>query len=101
MNSDKITVVARRSRFEPPTTNALAANPASPMVLQGLMQVLADLNRKVDALATRPRQEVAVPAQPKAESPAAVEKPQDTTALTETPKPKLRINRARLLSFFD
>ena len=101
MNNEKIAVVARRSRFEPPTTNALAANPTSPMVLQGVMQILAGLDRKLDALATRPPQEAAVPAQPKAEAPVEVEKPEDTTALTETPKPKLRINRARLLSFFD
>jgi len=65
------------------------------------MRILAGLDRKVDALATRPPQEVAVPARPKAEAPVEAEKPEDTTALTETPKPKLRINRARLLSFFD
>ena len=101
MNSDKIAVVARRTRFEPPTTNGLAVNPASPMVLQGLMQIVASLDRRVDALATLLRQEVAVPARPKAEAPVEAEKPDDTTALTETPKPKLRINRARLLSIFD
>jgi hypothetical protein len=101
MNNEKITVTARRTRFEPPTTNALASNPASPLVVQRFMQIVAGLDRKVDALATRLRQEAAVPAQPRAETPAEAETPEDTTALTETPKPKLRINRARLLSFFD
>ena len=100
MDADKITVVARPKRFEPPTTTTLAQNPASPMVLQGLMQILADLNRKVDALAARPRQEVMVaPVQAKAEPPATVEVPEDTTALTKAPRG--RIDRSRLLDFFD
>jgi hypothetical protein len=101
MNNEKIAVTARRTRFEPPTTNALASNPASPLVVQGFMQIVAGLDRKVDALATRPPQEVAAPARHKTEAPVEAEKPGDATALTETPKPKLRINRARLLSFFD
>jgi len=100
MNRDKIAVIARRTRFEPPTTNALAVNPASPMVLQGLMQILADLNRKVDALATRPPQEVTVsPVQPTPTSLVEVESPADTTAPAKTSKP--RIKRSRLLDFFD
>jgi hypothetical protein len=71
------------------------------MVLQGLMQIVADLNRKVDALAIRSPQEVAIPARPKAGVPIEAKTPEDTTALAETPKPKLRINRSRLLNLFD
>ena len=107
MNRDKIPVVARRTRFEPTTTSVLAVNPASPMVLQGLMQILANQNQKmaaieqkVDALATRPPQEVTVSAaQPAPKSPAETKPPVDTTALAKTPES--RIKRSRLLEFFD
>jgi hypothetical protein len=101
MNRDKIAVVARRTRFEPTTTNVLAVNPTSPTVLQGLMQMVASqgqkmdtLERKVDALATRPPQEVTVPsAQPAPKSPT------ETTALAKAPESK--VNRSKLLQFFD
>jgi hypothetical protein len=87
-------------RFESPATNTVTVNPASPMVLQGLMQILADLNRKVDALATRPPQEVTVgPRPPEMNPPVKTESPTDTTALAKTPTP--RINRLRLLDIFD
>ena len=100
MTPETTTVVARRTRFEPPTTSALAVNAASPMVLQGLMQILADLNRKVDALATRPPQEVTVPsAQPAPKSPAETQPPADTTALAKAPESK--VDRSKLLRFFD
>lgn len=100
MRRETTTVAVRRMRFELPTTNALAVNPASPMVLQGLMQILADLNRKVDALATRPTQEVTIsPALPKPTSPVETESPAEATTPAKTPKP--RINRSRLLDFFD
>lgn len=100
MKTNTIPVVTRRTRFEPPTTNALAVNPTSPMVLQGVMQILADLNRKVDALAARPPQEVTVspaPSVPKA--PVETESPVYTTVLAKTPTP--RINRLRLRDIFD
>jgi hypothetical protein len=100
MRRETTTVAVRRTRFEPPAANALTVNPTSPMVLQGVMQILADLNRKVDALATRPPQEVTVspaPSVPKA--PVETASPADTTALAKTPAP--RINRLRLRDIFD
>jgi hypothetical protein len=101
MNANNImSVVARRRHVEPVARNKLAVGSASPTALQMLMQILADLERKVDALATRPRQEVmVVPMRTKAEA-LEEEEPEDvTTALAETPKP--RVNRSRLLRFFD
>lgn len=100
MRRETTTVAVRRSRFEPPSTNALLANPASPTVLQGLMQILADLNRKVDALTVRPAQEVTVSSTPSVlKSPVETASPADTTALAKTPTP--RINRLRLRDLFD
>ena len=100
MRRETTTVAVRRTRFEPPAANALTVNPASPMVLQGVMQILADLNRKVDALAARPPQEVTVgPRQPEVNPPVETESPADTTALAKTPA--RRINRLRLRDIFD
>jgi len=100
MKRETTTVAVRRTRFEPPAANTLTVNPASPAVLQGLMQILADLSHKVDALAIRPPQEVTVsPAQPAPTSPVGADSPAETTAPAKTSKP--RINRSRLLDFFD
>jgi outer membrane lipopolysaccharide assembly protein LptE/RlpB len=101
MKRETTTVAVRRSRFEPPTTNTLAVNPASPMVLQEMvMQMLADLNRKLDALAARPPQAVTgSPAPSVLKAPVETASPADTTALAKTPTP--RINRLRLRDIFD
>ena len=100
MKRETTTVAVRRTRFEPPAANVLTVNPTSPMVLQGLMQILADLSRKVDALATRPPQEMTVgPRQPEMNPPVKTESPADTTALAKTSTP--RINRLRLRDIFD
>jgi len=108
MNRDKIAVVARRRRFEPPTAGVRAANPASPMVLQAFMQVLANqdqkmdtLARKIDALATRSPHEVTAPsAQPRLESLPKTEADSDTDV--DAPVvPQRRINRSKLWNLFD
>jgi hypothetical protein len=107
MDREKVTVVARCTRFEPTTTTALAANPVSPVVLQGFMEMLASqgqkvdtLARRVEALATRPRKEVMVaPALPAANPAPKVKSPADTTASAKTRAP--RIKRSRLLNIFD
>lgn len=101
MRAEPIAVVARPRRFEPSTTTSLAQNPASPMVLQGLMQILADLNRKVDALATRPVQQVTV--SPVQARPKALPEPEvkEDTAVEPPPTRKRQIDRSRLLDFFD
>jgi hypothetical protein len=112
MKTQSIPVVAQRSqrlRFGPQTTSALAIAPASPMVVQGGVQLLAGigqkvdtLEHKVDALATVHQQATAVRAPAARATPTPTETPEDTTtALAETPKPKARINRSRLLDFFD
>ena len=108
MNRNTITVVARPKRFEPSITTNLAQNPASPMVLQGLMQILAlhgqqmdALSRKIDALAVRPAQQVTalpVQAQPKA---LPLVEARDNTAVDPPPAPRRRINRSMLREFFD
>ena len=107
MGRETTTVAVRRTRFEQPPTYALAANPVSPLVFQGFTQMLADqgkkldtLEQKVEALATRPPQEVTVspaPSVPKA--PVETASRADTTALAKTPTP--RINRLRLRDIFD
>jgi hypothetical protein len=101
MRREMTTVAVRRAPLEPSATNPWPANPASPMVLQGLMQILADLNRKVDALATRPPQEATVGSnwQPAMNPAVKTESPADATALATTPAP--RINRLRLRDIFD
>jgi hypothetical protein len=107
MNHDKITVVARRTHFEPTTTTALVANPVSAVAVQGFMQMLASqgqkvdaLARRVEALATRPRQEVTVSsALPAPKAAAETASPGNKTAPTKTRVP--RINRRRLRDIFD
>jgi hypothetical protein len=71
----------------------------SPLVLLGVMQGLAELNRKVDALAKVPQQAMVAPTRPKEGTPEEAASPQDTTALAKIPRPK--VNRSRLLDFFD
>ena len=92
MPPEKISVVARRSRFEPTTRDSVAVNLTSPTVFQGLMQVLANqdkkmdtLARKIDALATRSPHEVTAPlAQPNVK---ALPKPESRKALPSNKKP--------------
>ena len=107
MRRETTSVAVRRKRFEQPSINAPAANPASPMALQALGQMTASLlqrtdtlERKIDALAIRPAQEVTIspaPSVPKAH--VALASPADTTPLAKTPTP--RINRLRLQDIFD
>jgi len=59
MNASNIlSVIARRKHPEPVWRNRLAAASPSPTALQMLVQGLAALERKVDALAIMPRQPV-------------------------------------------
>ena len=108
MESEKTTVDVWRRRFEPPSANPVVANPPSPAVLQGLIQMLANCNqemaalsKKVDALATRTPREVTITpasAEPKALPEAAAEA---DTAEEPKPAPRRRLDRSKLLDFFD
>jgi hypothetical protein len=108
MESEKTTVPVYRRRFDPPSANPLVANPASPAVLQGLMQMLANCNqemaalsKKVDALATRTPGEVRIaPALPEAKAPAEAAAEADT-AVEPKPSRRRRLDRSKLLDFFD
>jgi hypothetical protein len=105
MESEKTTVPVYRRRFEPPSVNPRVANPASPAVLQGLMQMLtscnqqmAALSKKVDALATRtPREVTIAPGLPEPKAPAA----EADEAVEPKRTPRRRLDRSKLLDFFD
>lgn len=61
MSGNSLVLAGQKSRFSIPAIGQTVVRvPPSPMVLQTLMQTLATLNDKVDALATRPPQVVEV-----------------------------------------
>jgi hypothetical protein len=105
MNTSKISVIARRSRFEPSVGSALVANPASPLVLQGLLQILANLEQKVDALTIRSQQGVTVaPVRPQAVPERVLMSEDTTTALAKSSEAQTSLSATmseRLLRFFD
>jgi len=106
MRPEEMTVTVWPRRFEPPPVNPPLANPASPTVIQGFVQVMASLSqqmaalsKKVDALATRTPQVVA-PAQPEPKSPPETAAQADE-ALELKPAPRRRLDRSKLLDIFD
>jgi hypothetical protein len=108
MNTEKAPVTVWPKRFDPPTANPVLTNPPSPSFLQSLMQVTANclqkmtvLEEKVDALGTRTHRGLTAapaPPEPKALPEAA---PEPNEAVEPKPTPRRRIDRSKLLEFFD
>ena len=105
-SENSLMMVGRPSRFGRLATTQLARpSPASPMVLQVLMQSIMDLNQKVDALAlSSPRSVVVRDVQPVPEEvgpqSTALEVRQ-TRESQPTFQPEVKVNRSRLLDIFD
>lgn len=92
MNGNSLMVVGQPNRFtRQPTIQLARPNPASPMVLQRFMQLLADLNHKVDTLATRPPQVVQV--KPVESRPVEVKPPAKA--------PEEKVDRKKMRNMFD
>ncbi len=103
MNTNSLAV----SRFEAPVSpQAFMSRPASPLVLQRLLQLLEKLDRSMDALAvyhpqpldTRPVEMTPVRAKP-------VQSEQVEVKLAPSKAPakerRVRVNRSKLLDVFD
>jgi hypothetical protein len=91
MSDKSLMVVGQTNRFERQATQIARPNPASPLVLQKFMQLLANLNNKVDALAARPPQIVQV-------------KPVESKQVEVKPpaaKPEKKVDRKKLRDIFD
>ena len=105
MNS--LAPVTQLQRFVRPPAGQLATTPrASPMTVQALLESIARLNEKLDALAVRTQQPIEVQRQ-KLSRPMA--KPVDSREVlpgepeTTAPRnrPRVRVNRSSLLDIFD
>ena len=95
MNGNSLIAVGQPNRFARQSVQVARPNPASPMVLQQLMQMLADLNHKVDTLAARPPQVVQVR---QVESrPVEVKPPAKSVAKA----PKEKVDRKEMRTMFD
>lgn len=92
MSGNSLALAGQSSRFSTPAIGQTVVRmPPSPMVLQTLMQTLANLNAKVDALATRPPQVIEV--RPVEVSPDEVKTPAKA--------PQQKVDRKSLWSIFD
>ncbi|HEG43338.1 MAG TPA: hypothetical protein ENH94_04730 [Phycisphaerales bacterium] len=60
MNSNSLAIAGQTGRFTSQAMQIARPSPASPLVLQKFMQLLAELNHKVDTLSTRAPQQVQV-----------------------------------------
>jgi len=88
-------VVGQPNRFARQTTQIARQKLASPLVLQKFMQLLADLNHKVDTLAARPPQVVQVKS---VESrPVEVKPPAKSAAKA----PEEKVDRKKMRNMFD
>ena len=95
MNDNSLMVVGQPNRFARPTMQISRPNSASPMVLQKFMQMLADLNHKVDVLQARPPQVIQV--KPVESRPVKVEPPVNPPAKA----PEEKVDRKQMRSMFD
>lgn len=92
MSGNSLMVVGQPNRFARQTTQLARPNPASPMALQQLMQLVADLGHKVDsALAVRPPQVVQV--KPVESRQVEVKPP--------TKAPEEKVDRKKMRNMFD
>ena len=107
MFAKKPTIIGQPQQFVRPAMAPLARRrPASPGVVQTLMESLVSLNEKVDALArttqrsheTEPTESLAIQARP-----VVSEEVQVRLHKSELPgeNPGAKLNRRRLLEFFD
>ncbi|MBE0536764.1 MAG: hypothetical protein IH624_13940 [Phycisphaerae bacterium] len=106
MSTASIVTVRRRDRFQ--STGLMQRNaPASGLALQALVQAIVQLNQKVDSLA----QTHSLPTlfqQPQEFAPtslsqlsAAVHPQEQITPPANPPQRQARVNRSKLLDFFD
>lgn len=94
-------------RFVRPPAGPLATTPrASPMTVQALLESIARLNEKLDALTVRAqqpievqRQEVSRPMAKPVDSREVLPVEPETTAPRN--RPRVRVNRSSLLDIFD
>ncbi|MFC1604014.1 hypothetical protein ACFL5F_03210 [Planctomycetota bacterium] len=102
MSGNSLVLAGQKSRFSTPAIGQTVVRmPPSPMVLQTLMQTLANLNAKVDALATRPVQVVEV--RPVEVSPVEV-RHVEVKQVEVKPKenaPQQKVDRKSLWDIFD
>jgi len=97
MKENSLALAGQSSRFNLPAIDQTVVRvPPSPMVLQSLMQNLANLNAKVDALATRPPHviEVSPPEVKQVEVKQVEVKPKEKA-------PRQKVDRKSLLDIFD
>ena len=95
MNGNSLMVVGQPNRFARQSVQVARPNPASPMVLQRFMQLLTDLNHKVDTLATRPPQVIQV--KPVESRPVEVKPPAKSAAKA----PEEKVDRKEMRTMFD
>jgi len=105
MNS--LAPVTQIQRFVRPPAGPLATTPrASPMTVQALLESMARLNEKLDALAVQTQQSIEPAAQelnrPMAKPVASREVlPEQSESTVPRRRPRVRVNRSILLDIFD
>ena len=96
MGTNNLTVIRKPGNFTNPGTMQLARPaPASPVVLQMLMQSMVNLNQKVDALTLRGSQ---IPATTSRQT--KLVESRDVQTESETHR-RTKVNRSSLLDIFD
>jgi len=94
-------------RFVRPPAGSLATTPrASPMTVQALLESIARLNDKIDALAVRTQQPMEVAqqelTQPRAKLVDSREVlPEEPESTAPRSRPRVKVNRSAMLEMFD